>query len=337
MSSFPPPDLTPADLALERSSLDGAVIGGIAYGVHVAVFAECLWRIYPRSFKRGTANDWYLVAFTIIMFAMGTLNFACNTRMTELMFIDNRAFPGGPMAWFITNYADGVNTAGNAGYIIANFFADGLLLWRCYVVWNTVWILVFPLLVFMASTALSILTLFQASRPDASLWTNTTIQISLPYFSISIALNVLLTLLLVGRLLYMSEQAKRTIGRDHAATYTSIVAMLVESAVPYAVAGLLFIITYARNSNVQNIMLPILSQIMCISPEVIILRVALGRAVTSKTYARTAGRTPTGGEVSMKFRSQPSHQNSSFQLSTVDHTTLNGSYSSKSAYAREDV
>ena len=61
---------------------------------------------------------------------------------------------------------------------------------------------------------------------------------------------------------HMSERAKRAIGREHAATYSSIASMLLESAVPYAVTGLIFIITYARNSNVQNIMLPILSQVM---------------------------------------------------------------------------
>ena len=58
---------------------------------------------------------------------MGTLNFACNTRMNQLEFIDNRNFPGGPNAWFFSFYSYGVNTAGNVGYIVANFFADGLL------------------------------------------------------------------------------------------------------------------------------------------------------------------------------------------------------------------
>ena len=113
---------------------------------------------------------------------------------------------------------------------------------------------------------MSFLTLYQASRPDASLWTHTTVQFSLPYFSVSISLNILLTLLLVGRLFYMSERAKRAIGREHAATYSSIASMLIESAVPYAVTGLIFIITYARNSNVQNLVLPVLGQIMVRTP-----------------------------------------------------------------------
>ena len=89
-----------------------------------------MYRIFPRPSLRATANSWWLVAFIFIMFATGTLNFACNTRMTQLMFINKRAFPGGPMAWFFTNYAITVNTAGNSAYIIANFFADALLVSR---------------------------------------------------------------------------------------------------------------------------------------------------------------------------------------------------------------
>lgn len=113
---------------------------------------------------------------------------------------------------------------------------------------------------------MSILTLYQASRPEASLWTHTTVQFTLPYFTISISLNIILTLLLVGRLLHMSHKARTSLGKQHAATYISVAAMLIESAAPYAIVGLIFIISYARNSYVQNLVLPVLSQIMVRAP-----------------------------------------------------------------------
>lgn len=109
---------------------------------------------------------------------------------------------------------------------------------------------------------MSILSVFQTSRPSASLWTAAGVQFSLPYFSISISLNVMLTLLLVSRLLYMSWELRRTFGADHAKVYVSIAAMILESGAPYAVVGLIFIITYARNSDVQDLALPVLSQVM---------------------------------------------------------------------------
>ena len=43
------------------------------------------------------------------------------------MFIDNRAYPGGPNAWFFAFYSAGTNTAGNSSYVVANALADGVL------------------------------------------------------------------------------------------------------------------------------------------------------------------------------------------------------------------
>ncbi|KAI0833560.1 hypothetical protein BC628DRAFT_1308805, partial [Trametes gibbosa] len=174
-----------------------------------------------------------------------------------------RNYPGGPSAWVLANYPQFV--AGNVSFIVANFLADGLLLWRTYMVWTSPWIVAFPSFVYLGSTAMSILSVFQTSRPDASLWSTTGVIFSVPYFSISIGLNILLTLLIVVRLLWMSYSAKHSIGSDHSKTYVSIAAMLLESAAPYAVTGVIFIITYARNSDVQHLVLPILGQVM-VSP-----------------------------------------------------------------------
>lgn len=58
---------------------------------------------------------------------MGTIDVGCNTKMMQLSFIDNRAYPGGPNAWFFAYYSDNINTTGNISYTIANFLADGLL------------------------------------------------------------------------------------------------------------------------------------------------------------------------------------------------------------------
>lgn len=150
---YAPPGESPSDLWLERSNLVGAVLGGVAYGsysrlrprlslagtnatlvgVHVAVFAECVYRIAPmrgglaRHRRNGRLQSWFLLGYVFLLFLMGTVNLACNTKMAQLMFIDNRAFPGGPNAWFFANYNNTNNTAGNASYIIANFLADGLL------------------------------------------------------------------------------------------------------------------------------------------------------------------------------------------------------------------
>ena len=86
-------------------------------------------------------------------------------------------------------------------------------------------------------------------------------QFALLRFAMSIPLNVLLTLLLVLRLYGMSRDLRWTFSKEHGSVYISVATMLLESATPYAITGVVFIILYACHSNVQNLVLPILAQI----------------------------------------------------------------------------
>lgn len=110
--------------------------------------------------------------------------------------------------------------------------------------------------------AFSILTLFQSERPGANLWTHTTVQFAVPYWSMTIAINATMTLAIAYRLMSMRRRVTTMLGAEYARTYTSVVAMIVESAAVYSVTGLVFIICYARKSNVQNLVLPILDQVV---------------------------------------------------------------------------
>jgi hypothetical protein len=76
----------------------------------------------------------------------------------------------------------------------------------------------------------------------------------------SIGLNILMTLGIAGRMLYLRRSIVDVLGPQHAKLYTGIAAMFVESGAVYSIWGLIFIICYARNSNVQNIVLGILDQ-----------------------------------------------------------------------------
>ena len=94
------------------------------------------------------------------------------------------------------------------------------------------------------------------NKPGADLWTNEAVKFSISYWSLSISLNITLTLLISGRLLFIRNRVKMSLGAHQAKIYTSLAAMLVESAALYSVTGLIFIVSYARNSIFQNIVLP---------------------------------------------------------------------------------
>ena len=109
---------------------------------------------------------------------------------------------------------------------------------------------------------LSILTLVQSALPGANLWTHLTFSFALPYWSLSIAVNMLLTLLIIIRLVIIRNGLRATLGKQHTKTYTSLIAIMVESASIYTTVGLIYIVAFARNWKVQNVVLPVLGQVM---------------------------------------------------------------------------
>ncbi|KZT01789.1 uncharacterized protein LAESUDRAFT_450793 [Laetiporus sulphureus 93-53] len=271
------PDESPAEIWFEQANNAAVYIGAIAYGIHMAIFFICAYQVATkRRFLR-----W--MPLIVVLFSMATVNISMNIHFNEMAWIDNRNHPGGPLAFLLEQQASRFNTAGNASAFVATFLADGILVYRIYIVWMNWWIMIIPILMWLASAVLSVLTTVQAARPNSSLWASGTLDFSVPYWSLSIALNILLTLLLISRLLYMRHVIASTpLGQAHGKTYAGIAAMVLESALPYSTISIVFIILYGLQNTAADLFIPLLLQVACIAPELIILRVTRGVALSSE-------------------------------------------------------
>ena len=109
---------------------------------------------------------------------------------------------------------------------------------------------------------MGIMLIYQTSRPNSSIWNSVAISFGLPYFSLSVALNVILTCMIVTRLVLHSRNVRSAMGAPGGVTglYKAIVTMLIESSALYAVNSLLFIGPWAAQSQVADIFLPILAE-----------------------------------------------------------------------------
>lgn len=82
-------------------------------------------------------------------------------------------------------------------------------------------------------------------------------HLEVPYFSISLSLNILITLMIAARLIRHSRNIRSAIGRtSDNGLYNTVVTMLVESCVLYAVGSLLFLGPLGAKSPIQGIFAP---------------------------------------------------------------------------------
>lgn len=84
------------------------------------------------------------------------------------------------------------------------------------------------------------------AKPAGDFFGGRSIDFALPYFSISVSLNVLLTILICGKLFHMQKNAPTA----SSGVYTSVMAMIVESVAPTAIIGLVFIVLYGKKNPI---------------------------------------------------------------------------------------
>ncbi|KAJ7756039.1 hypothetical protein DFH07DRAFT_959171 [Mycena maculata] len=281
--SFAPANETAAQLWNERSIFVGLFLGSIGFGVHLTLFVQCAQALYAR--KEGHRNR-ELFVLICILFVLGNIGNATNILFGQKTFIDDRDYPGGPNAFFVEQSTN-------------CWFQDALLVYWFWMIWSSSYYMVaVPVLAFLSSMVLSAILIAELSQPGNTFWTKISVNLAIPYWSISISMTIILTALIVGRLLFMRRRIRNLMGPCTSTPYVTVTAMLVESAAIYSINGLVFLISYGVNSPVQNLALPLLGQTQSIAPLLIILCVAQGQAWSSSTMSTVTSmrwRTPHAG------------------------------------------
>ncbi|KAG9307914.1 hypothetical protein JVU11DRAFT_9668 [Chiua virens] len=290
MSDTPPE--TSAQLNAEQAWMAGALITGAGYGIVAALFWLCLLALWNRLKIKDVHRRRHLLflIYVCVMFIFGTLFLASNSQFTQLAFVNNRGYPGGPSAYEEQMFSIGVDEISNVSYVLANWLADVLLAWRCVIIYRDFGVrsgrIAFLVtgVMLLASFVLGIFFLLQISSPSSSPYMNfgRSINWTLPYFCLTLGINIAITLLIVVRLLFYRRTMVQLLGPGHATECTTVVAMLIESAAVYATFSLLFLIPYALNSPISYTFLQVLGEAQLIAPLLIIYREAQGKGWISQ-------------------------------------------------------
>lgn len=106
---------------------------------------------------------------------------------------------------------------------------------------------------------MAICLLVQIFHPTIALISRLNVQ--LPYTSLSLSLNILIPLLISVQILSKKKRIARALGPQYADQYTSIIAMIVESAAPDFVFAIPYLILFGSKNPAQNILVSSLTQI----------------------------------------------------------------------------
>ncbi|KAF9003555.1 hypothetical protein BDQ17DRAFT_1355532 [Cyathus striatus] len=259
-------------LFLAKLLYAGNAIVMLMYGIYFTLVVICLHYLYNRR-----SRNRLLLGYLIVSLLVTTVFLAASGKYTELILIESATNPLG-----IAKLSARLDLAQRVAYSVKIWLADALLIYRLWVVWvGSFMIIVFPCILFVATIATGIAGVALYYEPTE---VQPIVHLGVSFHACSVALNVLVTVLIAGKLLYQRRLTK-DLGEDHERQYLSLLAVFAESGALYGIVGIIYIPLYATGNNMDLIFAALLEAASGIAPALILLRMALGVAVSMKTQA----------------------------------------------------
>lgn len=118
---------TSVQIFTEKAFLQGTVLTAVAYGAQLPLFMMTFWLLWKKKSGTPAMQKYALLVFISVLFILGTLFMASDAQFTQLAFIDDRNFPGGPGAYSEVEFTIPIDELGNVCAMISTWLCDGLL------------------------------------------------------------------------------------------------------------------------------------------------------------------------------------------------------------------
>ncbi|EJF59543.1 hypothetical protein DICSQDRAFT_64803 [Dichomitus squalens LYAD-421 SS1] len=225
-----------------------------------------------------------MVAVACILFFLSTMRWVVDVKLIYDGFIGS----ADPALFFQDTSKQ---TWKNAVYACQTFLGDGVLIYRAYIVWQSPWVIVIPVLSYLGMVVAAIHTVWSIAQPtvdSSNIFLRQTGQWVLSFYSTTLATNLLATSLIAYRLWTVNASVH---GLRKSSGPMPILLIIVECGALYSCALISMIAAYTLHSNSAFLIIDITGPIIPITFYLIIIRVTMARI--ARTHV-TSGSTSTG-------------------------------------------
>ncbi|KAG9316987.1 hypothetical protein JVU11DRAFT_1167 [Chiua virens] len=244
-------DIISGDDQFQNAVYVGINLEGILYGVELALYFATMHRLLAHEGKRKKSDVFYAV-FSSVMLLNVTIWVSTQARFGQQMWLLNADFPGGPNAYWAAHISDWNMEMGTTAMVVLQLMTDGLMIYRCWMVWNSYRVIIIPSVMWIGTIALGIAVIWANSTKDGIEFQDIASQICLAYFSVTTFLTTVLTLMICCRMVWFGRKLKAQLGHEYALPYFAVVSLVVESVLPYTLTGITFLVAFGVGAQVLN-------------------------------------------------------------------------------------
>ncbi|KAG1831965.1 hypothetical protein DFJ58DRAFT_242761 [Suillus subalutaceus] len=141
-------------IPLDTAFLVSSVLVGILYGFSVFMFVGTIWTFTYKHRTRDVNRP--MAAVATLLFLLSTADMVLVIIQVEDGLVKYRdAYPGGPETFF-ANFRQETFIAKNVIYTLQTLLGDGVVIYRCYALWQSVWVIILPCILWCGIAAFGI-------------------------------------------------------------------------------------------------------------------------------------------------------------------------------------
>ncbi|EJF60321.1 hypothetical protein DICSQDRAFT_171278 [Dichomitus squalens LYAD-421 SS1] len=268
------------------------------YGLYLVSFGMCMYTMLLKSRSRHRQRTVFLVV-ALLLFIFATLDVALLLRHVLDAFVWYHG-PGGAIGEF-SDISYWVNAMKTVNYVAQTSIADGMLIYRCYIVYGGNWLVPVPLcILWIAGMIVEAFTCYIefTLHSDAFLNAGQLTPFITSTLSITLVLNLIATSMIVYKIWSIERRSRAIFTMSSVASGTEglrrAMRIIIESGLMYSVGVIVFFVVYLANNNAQYGVSDCVVQIIGISFNLIIIRIDQGKSVESSYPPNTLQMTSAG-------------------------------------------
>ncbi|KAG2141105.1 hypothetical protein DEU56DRAFT_283900 [Suillus clintonianus] len=266
-------------IPLDSAAIMSTVLEGMLYGFSVLMFIGTIWTLTYKRHIRDVNRP--ITAVTVLLLVLSTAHMVVDIIRTEDGLVKYRSTFSGSSAAFFADVPGEIFVIKNVIFVLQTLVADGVVIYRCYVVWQTVWVIILPSILWCSVAAIGVYSACNFSQVAhiANISSNVTGPATREWILTFYALEFVTNLLSSGLLAFRIWKIERSVStaRTTKVTTTSILRVVVDAAIVYSIALLCTLITSVCSNNGIFVMIDILMPIISIVFYMVMIRIAISR------------------------------------------------------------
>ncbi|KAG2040540.1 hypothetical protein BDR03DRAFT_130235 [Suillus americanus] len=235
-------------LPMDTTTIISTVLECILYGFLVLMFIGTTW---ASTYKHDVNRP--IICVAILLFILSTAHIIVDIiRLEDGLVKYRNTFPGGPAAFF-QDISQPTFFTKNIIYAFQIMLGDGVLIYRCYVVWRSIGIIILPSLLWCGCSAATLIAPYYASQATGGdVFTDQTRIWVMAVYALTLSTNLISSGLLAYRIWMMERKVSAM--RATNGTLMPIVRVVVDAALIYSGMLLAMLICFVSDNNTQFIL-----------------------------------------------------------------------------------